>query len=190
VAEELLKALLLDIPEALETERLALRASRAGQGAALNEAMAESLQQLRPWMPWARQMQTVEQSESFARESQAKWLARETLDFSWYRKADGLLVGRGGLHTIDWTIPKFEIGYWIRTSCARNGYATESTRALAAFARDRLGARRLEITSDARNAGSRRVAEKCGFTLEGILRQSRRANDGTLADSCMYAAVF
>jgi len=34
------------------------------------------------------------------------------------------------------------------------------------------------------------VAEKCGFTLEGILRNSRRANDGSLADSCMYALVF
>jgi RimJ/RimL family protein N-acetyltransferase len=190
VAEELLKALLLDIPEALETERLALRASRAGQGPALHEAMAESFDQLRPWMPWARAMQTPEQSESFAREAHAKWLARETIDFSWYRKSDGLLVGRGGLHTIDWTVPKFEIGYWVRSSCARSGYATEATVRLSEFARDRLGARRLEITSDARNAASRRVAEKSGFTLEGILRQSRRANDGSLADSCMYARTF
>ncbi len=187
---EILRALLLDIPEVVETERLTLRAARAGQGAAINEAVVESLAELRLWMPWAKDGQTPEQAEAFAREAQAKWSSREMIDFTWYRRGDGRLVGKGGLHTIDWSIPKFEIGYWIRSSLARQGYATEGTHALARFARDCLGARRLEITSDARNAASRRVAEKCGFALEGILRQRRRDNAGELADSCMFARVF
>jgi len=187
---ELLRALLLDIPEALETERLTLRAVDIGHGAASNDAMAESFAQLHPWMPWAKEMQTVEQSEGNARETRAKWLAREALDFSWFRKTDGVLVARGGLHTIDWAIPKFEIGYWVRTSCARQGYATEGTQALVRFARESLGARRLEIGSDARNLPSRRVAEKCGFVLEGILKQARRDNAGELVDACVYAKTF
>ena len=41
----------------------------------------------------------------------------------------------------------------------------------------------------ARNLASRRVAEKCGFVLEGIRRRSRRDASGELADSCMYALV-
>jgi len=49
---------------------------------------------------------------------------------------------------------------------------------------------RLEIRSDARNAASRRVAEKCGFELEGILRRARRNATGELADACVYAKVF
>jgi RimJ/RimL family protein N-acetyltransferase len=53
-----------------------------------------------------------------------------------------------------------------------------------------LGARRIEITADVRNQASRRVAEKSGFVLEGIRRQSRRDADGNLADSCMYARTF
>lgn len=187
---ELLQALLLDIPEVLETPRLTLRAVVPGHGAASNEAMAESFARLQPWMPWAKQMQSPEQSEANARETRAKWLSREALDFCWFRRDDGLLVGRGGLHTIDWSIPKFEIGYWVRTSCARQGYATEGTLALVAFARDALRARRLEIGSDARNTPSRRVAEKCGFTLEGILRQARRDNAGELSDACVYAKTF
>lgn len=190
MAGEILKALLLDLPETIETERLTLRAARPGQGPELHAALVESFEQLRPWMPWARELQSPEQTETFARDAYAKWHARETIDFSWFRKADGLLVGRGGLHTIDWAIPKFEIGYWIRTSCARAGLATEGTRGLVDFARTQLGARRMEITADARNAASRRVAEKSGFVLEGILRQSRRDNAGELADSCMYARVF
>ena len=187
---ELLHALLLDIPEILQTPRLTLRAVRAGQGAAVNVAVAESFAELHPWMPWARQPQSVDQSEAYARQAQAKWLARETLDFAWYESGTERVVGHGGLHTIDWSIPKFEIGYWVRTSCARRGYATEGALALVDFARARLGAERLEITSDARNAASRRVAEKSGFVLEGIRRRSRRDAAGELADSCIYARVF
>ena len=185
----ILQALLLDVPEAIDTSRLALRATRAGEGAQINAAFAESSEELRPWMPWARNPMTVEQSEEHCRTMQARWHAREELDFCFYDKRGGL-VGKGGLHTIDWSIPKFEIGYWIRTPRTGQGFATEAAHGLVEFARAHLGARRLEITSDARNAASRRVAQKCGFELEGIRRASRRDAQGELADSCMYARLF
>ena len=121
---------------------------------------------------------------------QARWHAREELDFCFYRRRDGLLVGKGGLHTIDWSVPKFELGYWIRSSCVSQGFATEAALGLVELARTHLRARRLEISCDARNAASRRVAEKCGFELEGILRQSRRDTSGELADACIFARVF
>ena len=186
----ILQALLLDLPESLSTQRLALRATRAGMGAAVDEAVLESRAELAPWMPWAREARDEGAGEEHCRDMQAKWHAREVLDFCIHRKDDDALVGKGGLHTIDWRIPKFEIGYWIRTGCAGRGYATEATGALVDFARDRLGAHRIEIGSDARNAASRRVAEKCGFVLEGILRRARRVNVGELCDACMYARVF
>ena len=186
----LLQALLLDIPEVVETERLVLRAPQAGRGAMIAEAVFESMPQLSPWMPWAAKSHGLEESERHCREMQAKWHAREELDFCFMHRGDGRLVGKGGLHTIDWTIPKFEIGYWVRSSCAGHGFATEATIAMTRFAREALGAVRIEITSDTRNAASRRVAEKSGYELEGIRRRSRRAPGGELADSCMYARVF
>jgi RimJ/RimL family protein N-acetyltransferase len=186
----ILHALLLDIPEELESERLILAATRAGHGAAVNEAVAESFADLKRWMPWAQRAQSPEDSEKHCREAQAKWHSREMIDFCFFRKDDAALVGKGGLHTIDWAVPKFEIGYWIRTSCARRGYGTEAAGALCRLAAERLGARRLEITCNASNVASRRVAEKSGFELEGILRNSRRDTAGALADSCMYARVF
>jgi len=186
----ILQALLLDVPEALDTPRLALRATRAGAGAQINAAFVESREELRAWMPWARNAMSVEQSEEHCRTMLARWHAREELDFCFHERAGGGLVGKGGLHTIDWSIPKFEIGYWIRTSRTGQGFATEAALGLVEFARAHLGARRIEITSDARNVASRRVAEKCGFELEGIRRASRRDAQGELADSCMYARLF
>ncbi|HET9653290.1 MAG TPA: GNAT family protein [Usitatibacter sp.] len=182
--------LLLDIPECVETDRLLLRATRAGMGETISQAVNESLGELKPWMPWAREPQTPEGAEIFCRTMQAKWHSRDTLDFCIVRRSDGALVGKGGLHTIDWTVPRFEIGYWVRTSAAGQGIATEFTRALAAFARASLGANRVEITCDSRNMRSRRVAEKSGFTLEGIHLRRRRDTAGELADACMYARVF
>jgi RimJ/RimL family protein N-acetyltransferase len=186
----ILHALLLNIPEVVETERLALRATRAGQGAPILEAVAESYDELRRWMPWSKETQTAESTEGHCREMQAKWHAREELDFCMVRRSDGLLVGKGSLHSIDWSLPCFEIGYWVRSSCLGQGFATEAAGALVAMARRALGAVRVEIGCDARNAASRRVAEKCGFELEGIRRRSRRDVNGELADSCMYGKVF
>ena len=186
----ILQALLLDIPESATTSRLQLRANRPGGGATINAAVAESYAELRPWMPWAREPLSPQQTEEHCRRMTARWHAREELDFCFFRADDGMLVGKGGLHTIEWEVPKFEIGYWIRTSCARRGFATEATRGLVDYARTHLGARRIEITCDERNQASRRVAEKSGFELEGIRRSSRRGPDGELADSCMYARVF
>jgi glycerophosphoryl diester phosphodiesterase len=45
--------LLIDVPERMETARLVLRAPRAGDGGALNEAVRASSDEIAPWMPWA-----------------------------------------------------------------------------------------------------------------------------------------
>lgn len=131
----ILHALLLEIPEKLETERLILAATRAGHGAAVNEAVTESFAALKPWMPWSQQVQSLEDSEKHCREAQAKWHSREMIDFCFFAKPQGPFVGKGGLHTIEWSLPKFEVGYWIRSSCVRRGYATEATGALVVLAR-------------------------------------------------------
>jgi ribosomal-protein-serine acetyltransferase len=186
----LLDALLIHVPETVESERLVLRATRAGMGPAVAEAVRESRRDLERWMAWAREARSASESERHCREMQLRWHAREELDFCFHRRSDGALVGKGGLHTIDWSIPRFEIGYWIRSSATRQGYATEATLALCAMARAALDANRIEISCDARNAASRRVAEKCGFELEGVRRRSRRDAAGKLADSCLYAKVY
>jgi len=184
------KALLLDIPERLETANLSLAATRAGMGEVVHEGLLESMQELKRWMPWARVDQVLEQTEMHCRDEQARWHARTEIDFCFFARDTRAFVGKGGLHTIDWSVPKFEVGYWIRTSCAGRGIATEAAGALVALARDHLGARRIELTCDAMNAPSRRVAEKAGFTLEGIHRNARRDNAGALADKCMYAIAI
>ena len=49
----------------------------------------------------------------------------------------------------------------------------------------RLLAKRVELVTDELNAGSRSVAARCGFSLEGILRSTMQSPDGKLRNSCV-----
>ncbi len=160
------RPILVEFPEYIETERLRLRAPRPGDGAAVNAAVLESFDVLHRWMPWAKQRPSVEESEATVRSFHAEFIAREDLPLLIFARDGGELVGGTGLHRIEWNVPRFEIGYWIRRSCEGRGYATEAVHTLTEFALGRLGAARVEIRCSHRNERSQRVAERCGFTLE------------------------
>lgn len=179
--------ILLDLPTQFSTDRLLIRAPQPGDGAVLNAAVRESWDDLSRWLPWAKQIPTVEQSEALMRDAAAKWLRRDEFWLLLFEKASGELVGSSGLHPKDWDVPRFETGYWVRSRYAGRGFMTEAVRAITAFAVQRLGARRVQLHLDTRNDRSRRVAERAGFTCEGRQHRMLIANDGTLADIEHYA---
>ncbi|MGH2900558.1 MAG: GNAT family N-acetyltransferase, partial [Solirubrobacteraceae bacterium] len=97
--------------------------------------------------------------------------------------------GGTGLHRMNWAVPQFEIGYWVRRTHEGQGYVSESVRALSRFALATLAAQRVEIHCSHRNARSQRVAERCGFVLEARLRNHLREPDGELRDTMIYSLV-
>lgn len=181
--------ILLAFPERFESKRLIIRAPEWNDGAAVNEAVIESIEELRPWMPWAQAIPTMDESESNIRQSRLKFLERTDLRLLLMNKETGQYVGGSGLHRIDWTTRKFEIGYWIRTSCSNQGYMTEAVDAITNFASTVLEANRIEIRCDSRNIRSAKVAERLGFTLEGVLRNEIRDVQGLLRDTMVFAKV-
>ena len=183
------RPILRDFPEALETERLLIRAPIPGDGPELFAAVQESLDELAPWMPWTKEHGTVEDSEASAREAWFRFLARKELRMHLFLKGTETLVGSSGLQGIDWAVPKFEIGYWCRTAYSGRGYATEAVRGIAAFAFDTLGARRVEIRCDALNRPSARVAERAGFRLEGELRNDDVGADGRPRNTLVFSMI-
>ncbi|MDL1900820.1 GNAT family N-acetyltransferase [Anaerolineae bacterium CFX9] len=178
-----------EIPDHLETERLLLRAMRAGDGAMINAAVHESFDQLHRWMAWARTRPSLGESETHARESAARWRLREELNYVILRRGDYAFVGSCGYHTIDWTVPRLEIGYWLHTAMQGQGYMTEAVREMTAFAFERLHAERLEIRCDARNRASAAVAERAGYTLEAVMRHQARDHHGDLRDTLVYSRI-
>ncbi|HEV6966516.1 GNAT family protein [Roseateles sp.] len=184
---------LIDVPGRLDGERTVLLAPHAGLGAEMAVVIGQSLSHLRPWMPWAQEAPTAEAAELVVRRMQADFIARRDLCFQIYaRRADGSpgrLLGGTGLHRIDWAVRRFEIGYWIRPEAAGQGHVSEAVRLLTALAFGLLAARRVEIRCDPRNLKSRAVAERCGFELEGVLRNNALGVDGAPRDTAVYARI-
>lgn len=184
--------ILFDLPPRIDTPRLSLRPPRTGDGPLLHEALTESLAELRRFLaslPWVAAEQTLESAEAFCRNGEANFIARRDLPFLVFEKASGRLVASAGLHRTVWHTPKTEVGYWCRTQATGQGYVTEAVRALSAYAFAHLKAVRIELITDEENQASRRVAERAGFTLEGVLRHERRAPDGSLRNTCVYARL-
>jgi RimJ/RimL family protein N-acetyltransferase len=84
-----------------------------------------------------------------------------------------------------------EIGYWVGSEARGRGIATAATRAAAAWAFDAVpDLARLQLRADVDNVASNRVAEKSGFTREGVLRSQRfNARLGRRVDFVMWSLL-
>lgn len=182
--------IVFDFPSEFESARLLIRAPKPGDGQAVYESVMASVNELKPWLPFAQNEQTPEQSEINVRESYIKFLKREDLRLLVFHKETGQLIGSSGLHRINWEIPKFEIGYWADTRYSGKGYMTEAVERITAFAFEELKAKRVEIRCNANNHKSRAIPERLGYKLEGLLKNDGRSVDGNeLSDTCVYAKV-
>lgn len=180
----------IKIPEDFESERLTIRAPRVRDAAELRAAIEESIDDLRPWMPWAARVPTLREARANLRQARRRYLEHKDFRLNLFLKGTDTFVGGSGIHRVNWGVRKVEIGYWVRRSFAGQGYITEAVNAITEFAVEHFGAKRVEIRMDDRNLRSWRVAERCGFELEGVLRNERRGPDGSLGDTRVYARVF
>ncbi|GAC1409356.1 MAG: GNAT family N-acetyltransferase [Actinomycetota bacterium] len=160
---------------ALRTPRLVLEPHRIALAQPTWEAIRLSLPELSPWMPWAHNA-SFETTRSFCERVIAEWDAGRSYEFAVIENE--AVIGGCGLHAVVPLAAKAEVGYWIRSDRCGEGIATEAASAVRDFAFDTLGLRRLELRAGTLNTGSRRVAEKSGFLLEGTLREGGVGADG------------
>ncbi|MCB1076336.1 MAG: GNAT family N-acetyltransferase [Verrucomicrobiae bacterium] len=173
-------------------ERVILKCPEEGDGGMVYEAVVETLDDLRRWpasLPWAVHEPSVEASEVFCRLSQAQMMERTGLVYLILDAETRALVGSIGVNRIDWRIPRFEIGFWCRSSCQGRGYLTEALRVLIGFLLDRYGARRIECFTDLENRRARALCERAGMIHEATIRNDRITPDGQLRHTVIYSIV-
>lgn len=178
--------LLFHVPSSFDTRRLHLRTFRVEDAVALHAALTDSIHELRRtlwFLPWVAEAPTLQTAEVRCRQAEASFRLRTDLPYLAFDAADRL-VASVGLHRTDWSLPKTEVGYWVRTGETGKGYASECVAALTAWALESLGANLVELVTDEKNTASRAVAERCGFSLEGVRRNVMRSPVG---NSCIYA---
>jgi RimJ/RimL family protein N-acetyltransferase len=81
------------------------------------------------------------------------------------------------------------VGYVVVAEARGRGVASEAVRLASDHVLFTLGWPRLELHHAVANPASCRVAQRCGFTLEGTMRQALRYADGTWADQHLHARL-
>ena len=158
----------------IETKRLIVRCYKPSDGPLLAESITESLDHLRPWMPWAHgEPEPVEEKIQRVKRFRGMFDLGQNFVYGIFNQDDTKLLGGTGLHTGSLE-SDLEIGYWIHKDHVNEGLATESTAALVKVAIEIIHIHRIEIHCDPANVASAAIPRKLGFTLEGTLRAKTR----------------
>ena len=179
--------ILHELPHELRGTRVCLRPYAVGDGVAVQQAIEESRDQLRPWMAWTDSRRTVQECEAYVRQALARWLTQEDVTVGMWDCATNRYLGGIWLYPIDWHVPAMAIGYWIRTSSQGQGYVTDAVTLLCKLAFSTFRAQRVSIQCDAANTRSAKIPRRLGFVQEATLRNHSRNTMGELTDELVFA---
>lgn len=167
------------LPAVVPVGGLEVRVWRPGDAVALGEVITDSVEHLRPFMPWVAQEPLTEEARvELIRRWEVDRLAGGDAVYGVFR--EGRIVGGTGAHRsapgvrpID--SAAVEIGYWLREDEQGHGTMTRVVRALVDALLEVPGLVRVEIRMDEANVRSAAVPDRCGFRLVGRERREPRA---------------
>ena len=114
---------------------------------------------------------------------------RKAFAFHWVITLDGAVIGRIKAWDVNPYNGYLQWGYDIGPEYRGNGYMSEAVQAVNRFMLTEAEANRVFCSVREGNAASRRVCEKAGMTLEGIMRQQYARQDGGYDDVCIYGII-
>jgi RimJ/RimL family protein N-acetyltransferase len=98
------------------------------------------------------------------------------------------LLGSIALSSVERVHGRAMVSFWVAPQARGQGVAAQAVWLLAGWALGALGLTRLELFIEPDNIASQRVAERCGFVREGLLR-SRWVSKGRRRDSVVYGLL-
>lgn len=118
-------------------------------------------------------------------------MKRDGFRYLIFNKSSNDFIGVVSFESLNWDIPKCQIGYWIDTKQSGNGYMLETVKSLTELGFNLIKFRRIEIRCESTNLNSRAIPEKLGYELEGILKDDDLSADRSmLTDTCVYAKLY
>lgn len=139
------------------------------------------------WMLVA-QPSTLAETEQWIDAALAGVAAGTEVAFATVLQSDGRVVG--STRYIDIRRPNrgLEIGWtWIDTAFQRTAVNTEAKFLMLRHAFEELGAVRVQLKTDERNAKSRAAIARIGASFEGILRKYQARFDGYIRNTAMFS---
>jgi RimJ/RimL family protein N-acetyltransferase len=126
----------------------------------------------------------VEMPSPFAQ----RWVVSTDAELVIADEASGAPLGMVSLRIAEQDPGLGAVGYWLLAEARGQGAATAALKLVARWAFDALGVQRLELTTAPENVASQRVAERAGFTREGLLRGLIATKDGR-RDAVLFALL-
>jgi RimJ/RimL family protein N-acetyltransferase len=102
------------------------------------------------------------------------------------------LLGSISLMRFSWKNARAEVGYWLAREARGQGHITRAVRLITNWGFVHLGLQRIELVAATANPASQRVAERCGFTREAVLRSymvSKTGRDDMVAFGLLASDV-
>jgi ribosomal-protein-serine acetyltransferase len=167
----------IDMPNRIDSERLYLQ--RIGPEAAptVYHVVESERERLAPQLPHMNTIVSLEEEVAYLVKMEKRWEEKSAFCFGIFAHEYDFFLGHIAAFDIDWGHLHCEIGYWIREKAEGKGYMTE---ALVALERQlfAIGLHRLELRVAIDNNRSERIPRRCGYLLDGRLRECLKTGPG------------
>lgn len=167
-------------------ENLKLILSQEHHAEEITKVVRENLEQLKLWMPWARDDYSIDSAREFIKFNLSEFARNGSFAASIILEEK--FVGGVGFHNLDLKNKSAHIGYWLAQEAQGKGIVTRCCRVLFDYLFHDLGLNRIQINCNIENTKSRAVPERLGFQLEGIHRQVEWLR-GEFRDWAIYAML-
>ena len=124
---------------------------------------------LRQWLPWVDSHRDITASGRFIADADNLFQQQHSFHLGLF--TEDHLAGVMSIHHLDWRNRKAALGYWIGEAYQGQGLVTDACRTLLQFCYEDLDLNRLEIHCAVNNHNSKKIPERLGFELEGVLKQ-------------------
>lgn len=157
-----------------------------GHASALASLVESNAEHLRTYLPHVAALTSVKDAKAHLEAAVERAEKKEV--YEWHLFSDASLCGAIRVKDIDHFDRKATVGYFIGSHFQGKGIVTSSVRAVLGYCFASLDLNRVELRCAAANEQSMRVAERLGFTHEGLLRQDEFLH-GVFVDQHVYSLL-
>ena len=156
----------------LETERLNIRKYKKEDGRDFFDLLErkENRQYLKDHVDEATTITSLEETKTRIEEFISYWDKKERYILGIWLKTSGTYIGQLWIEPNKKEVPSFELGWFLDRLYQGQGLATEAVKKAIGFLFDELKAHKIIVLVLENNERSNKLAKRCGFVKEGLLR--------------------
>lgn len=133
--------------------------------------------------------QTFEDTRAFLKDITQRATEKTYFPYIIVDTSNNKIAGFLDLKNIDWNIPKSEMGLYIDKDYAHQGISTRAFQLFCDFCFEEYQFKKLFLRTHYNNTFARKVAEKCGFEIEGTIRRDYKTTSGEIVDLIYYGKI-